>query len=528
MPQPLRSEPDPSEPTPSATKVLPGQLEDLPFEADLAALAGSFAAQSEEDLPVDLSHDLAFEIMLNEVVEQACLTTGAATSAAIVLLRSGEMVCRGSSGSAAPVLGSRVDEASGLPGECIRTHRTQRCNDVWADPRMDLDASQRLGVRSVMVMPLLRGAELVGLFELFSSLPHAFGEREELALEVLVADILGNLEPAVQPLPQRNEPVPNWSNLEHVAEPLPSQYEPVPDSGNFESTAQPPTPQNLPVSVSDIHDTIPEAPEPRRSAYHSKFDISSWALTVAVLVCAISLGLLLGHHPGQKAKVQSHPLAPHPIAPLSATVNARSNIRRLQDASPLKKPESANTSATPDPFVKTDQKPAPSGSLLIFQNGREIFRMPPVQNQTGQNQPMQLRSSEEQVAETQLGQRLPNASLAEKGSGEEGSVVRGASSRDPEKVVDLSPAVAEGGVLYRVEPEYPEEARQQRIQGKVVLEVHIGRDGAVQDVQIISGPPKLTRASTTAVKRWLFQPRLKNGRAAVMETRITLNFSLPQ
>jgi TonB family protein len=62
----------------------------------------------------------------------------------------------------------------------------------------------------------------------------------------------------------------------------------------------------------------------------------------------------------------------------------------------------------------------------------------------------------------------------------------------------------------------------------VVLEVHIGRDGAVQDVQFVSGPPELAQASTDAVKQWRFRPLQVNGSTVPMQTRITLNFSLPQ
>jgi TonB family protein len=106
-----------------------------------------------------------------------------------------------------------------------------------------------------------------------------------------------------------------------------------------------------------------------------------------------------------------------------------------------------------------------------------------------------------------------------------------ASSLEPEKneqVVELPPGVAESNLLYRVEPEYPEEARQQGIQGAVVLELHIGTDGTVEDVQLVSGPAQLAQAATAAVRQWRFKPRRQNGQAVRMQTRITLNFRLPQ
>src|ERR1700733_6435 len=200
MAQSPTSEPDSSKPSLSATGVLRAESGNADFQTDFAQLAACFAAQSGGGLSPELSTDLALEIVLNEIVVQACLTTGA-TGAAIALKRNGEMVCRGSSGPTAPELGSRLDAASGLSGECIRTRRAQRCDDVLMNARADAGASQRLGVRSLMVMPLLREDELVGLFELFSSRPHAFGERDERTVEALATRVLNNLDRAAQPLP---------------------------------------------------------------------------------------------------------------------------------------------------------------------------------------------------------------------------------------------------------------------------------------------------------------------------------------
>jgi TonB family protein len=458
MTQPPTSGRDPSKPTLSATGVLRAQRGDASFETDFAQLAACFVAQSGGGLSPELSSDLALEIVLNEVVEQTCLTTGA-TGAAIALERDGEMVCRASGGATAPALGSPMDAASGLSGECIRTRRTQRCDDVLADPRVDLEASQRLGVRSVMVMPLLRGDDLVGLFELFSSRPQAFGERDERTLEALGARILGSLERAAQPLPPQNEQV-----LVHQPGPVSEIQELSPE------IAENPTPEN--------------EPEPG-------IDLVTWTLRVAVLICAVFMGLLLGRHVGTPKAM----LRPHPVAPPSAAVHAPAVISPVLDARTSGKKEGA-AAAQPSTPAKGNEKPVPLGSLQVFENGREIFRMPAARSETAENQ-------------------------ADSSSG---SGVQRASSAEPE----LSPAPAEGSLLHLVEPEYPEDARLQKIQGPVVLDVHIGEDGAVQYVQVVSGPPELAQASIDAVKQWRFKPSRVNRRAAPMQTRITLNFRWPQ
>lgn len=108
-----------------------------------------------------------------------------------------------------------------------------------------------------------------------------------------------------------------------------------------------------------------------------------------------------------------------------------------------------------------------------------------------------------------------------------GNGVVEASSVQSEKVLELSSSAAESGLLYRVEPEYPEEARAQGIQGSVVLEVHILRDGTVEQVNAASGPPILADAAMAAVKQWRFKPRQVSGQRVEMQTTITLNFRLP-
>src|SRR5260221_2379825 len=100
MPTPPTPDPDPSKPISSATQVLRTRPEDAAFEADFAALAARFSAQSGGGLSAELSADLALEIVLNEIVEHACLSIGA-NGAAISLHRDRALACRVSSGSTA-------------------------------------------------------------------------------------------------------------------------------------------------------------------------------------------------------------------------------------------------------------------------------------------------------------------------------------------------------------------------------------------------------------------------------------------
>jgi TonB family protein len=78
-----------------------------------------------------------------------------------------------------------------------------------------------------------------------------------------------------------------------------------------------------------------------------------------------------------------------------------------------------------------------------------------------------------------------------------------------------------------VDPEYPEAAKAGGQRGSVVLQVFIGRDGAVQDAKFLQGSLVFARAAIDAVKQWHFKPYSMNGRAVSVQSVITLNFKPP-
>lgn len=466
--------PDPSEPTPPTTDEHRTATDDASFDGDFADLVGRFAGQSGGNLSPELSADLALQIVLNEIAEQACVATGA-TGAAIVLHRDGEMICRARSGVTAPELGTRFDGASGLSGECVKTGQTQRCDDVLADPRADTEASQRLSVRSVMVMPLLRGSELVGLFELFSSQPHAFGERDERTLEALGERILSTQERAVQ-----------WSEQSEVENEISAAAEP---QGEILRDGPPET----------AGDSVPERTE---NFSRRGFNYVTWTLGAGVLAFTILLGVqgsrLLA---SRTVKVRRQPTAAAPAA------KSASNAVE-PDAGAARKGETGNGAAPQSTTKPSVNAQLPAGGLLIFQNGKEVFRLPPEKHQIAQNQSLQKQGESASTGQESGVQRAP--------------------SIEPESMIELSPADTQSVLLHRVEPQYPEQARQQKIQGPVVLEVHIGADGAVQNVELVSGPPELVQAAIDAVRQWRFKPRTADGRPVEMQSRVTLNFKLQE
>jgi putative methionine-R-sulfoxide reductase with GAF domain len=121
------------------------------------------------------------EAALQLLAERAQYLTGA--SGASIALREGrEMVCRATAGRAAPEAGVEIETDSGLTAESIRTRQLVRCDHAEGDSRVNRESCQDLGVKSVMVMPLLREQEVVGVFELVADRISAFEERDVAAL----------------------------------------------------------------------------------------------------------------------------------------------------------------------------------------------------------------------------------------------------------------------------------------------------------------------------------------------------------
>ena len=97
----------------------------------------------------------------------------------------------------------------------------------------------------------------------------------------------------------------------------------------------------------------------------------------------------------------------------------------------------------------------------------------------------------------------------------------------PAKMLALSPEKAVGNLCGPVpSPIYPKEARDQKIQGMVVLRVVIDRQGKVKTLAVISGHQLLVDAAKEAAQRWTFKPYLVDGKAVEVETQLTVNFSL--
>ena len=150
--------------------------------------------------------------------------------------------------------------------------------------------------------------------------------------------------------------------------------------------------------------------------------------------------------------------------------------------------EPASTTAP----AKSAPSAASSGALVVYQNGKVIFRAKP---QSGK---------ESNPDESSQPGNVPDLTPTE-----------------------LPPQMAERYLMQRIEPVYPETARDQHIEGQVLLQATVGKDGIVEELKVVSGDSQLATAAAAAVRQWRFRPFLKAGKPVEFVTQITVDFRLP-
>jgi len=130
--------------------------------------------------------------VMRVVAERAQMMTGAA-GGVVELVEGKEMVYRAATGTAAGSLGARLEVATSLSGLCVRTGEVLQCDDSETDARVDREACRRIGVRSMIVVPLTHRRQPVGALKVLSPEPAAFGPTEIATLEVLAGFIATSL-----------------------------------------------------------------------------------------------------------------------------------------------------------------------------------------------------------------------------------------------------------------------------------------------------------------------------------------------
>lgn len=181
----LRTAPEPEMVDVSDHSRLPSVAQRSQLRAANAAYpASGFRAVS---LPEEIElhpAELNLEPAISAITERAQHLTGA-TGAAIALRAGDEIVCRARAGRTAPDLGVRLQTDTGISAEAVRSGEIMLCHDAERHPRVDVASCRRLGVRSILVSPLRHYRRTLGVFEVLSSTPGAFDERDVATMQLL-------------------------------------------------------------------------------------------------------------------------------------------------------------------------------------------------------------------------------------------------------------------------------------------------------------------------------------------------------
>jgi len=437
-----------------------------------------------------VSAELALDLILNEIVAQALVASGA-TGAAIALVRGDEMVCRATAGTNAPDLGVHLDTNSSLSGACIQTADVQICRDTEMDDRVDAQACRHLGVRSILVLPLLERGVLMGIFEILSPQPDAFGERDVQTLQALARRIIQNTKQAAEEtilISQPNAPGRPISVRQEFAE----------------------------IKKPDIKPVLQESKvRPVRNVPRRHRDYSTQILGAVV----VGLALLLGWMVGRPSWENVSPRGPRVKGQEKASPAAQQR-QATQPHKPVEKSVEKSTEQAANGSIGKRSVPANStaggppapGALVIYQNGKEIFRMQPVAAEPDQGGFGLQGAASRQHAQT-LGQVTSPA-------------LDTASTAEP-KFLRMEADVAASRLTQRIEPQYPAQAQEPQIQGPIVLQALISKEGDIRELKLISGDSQLAATAMEAVKQWHYRPYLVNGQPVEVQTEITINFTIP-
>ncbi len=462
--------------------------------------------------------------ILQATVEAAQALTGAG-SAALALRCDGMVICRARSGEPAPELGVRLDEDSGISGECLRQGQMLRCEDAHYDHRVNPLVCRTLGLRSIAIAPLRRhGTETIGILEIFSTRPYAFNEVHMHFL----------------------------SRLAELAEMAQTQDE---------NRLMPTTASSLPVEPEVALPSFAPAPAVETAAYDEVgpslrdplaaarslgrlYEPAKRRLPViGIVAAALALVLLVGwrfldYTPDpvahrSAAREQQLTSAGAPASeetalevPTARRPNPGHPLERAKRTSGTAHRHSAETVTVPDVVThldlspKTtsaeDSSPATASPAMAASSVITVVRRPRREPTKGEENAPEPRPVETAPAVASVGDGAPLDNLLD----------------TPAGLPKLNPPVshgAKGAVLeHSVQPVYPSFARERRIEGEVVVEATIAEDGSVRNARAIRGQSLLAQAAVEGVRRWRYRAAVLNGKPVATQTQITINFSLPK
>lgn len=155
-----------------------------PEDLSLPHQSPAAAADSPDAVVVD-SSDFAF---LNEggilaAMAKIVMQSVGASGISVAYAREGVVVCRASCGENAPAVGTPLNLNSGIGAQCLREGKTVRCDDTESDPRVNKAVCRRIGVRSILAVPLHLNLRVIGIAQAFYTEPNGFSDANVTELE---------------------------------------------------------------------------------------------------------------------------------------------------------------------------------------------------------------------------------------------------------------------------------------------------------------------------------------------------------
>ena len=451
------------------------------------------------------------EASLRKITEAALAATGA-SGAALALRRGGSVVCLARAGEMAPPLGARLDDSSGISGECLREGQPIRCDDTESDSRVDAEACRSLGLRSLAIAALRHNTAIVGILEVFSPEPNTFSDKHLDVLQQLAELAVEGLE--AETGAATKDPVAEIPTEAVAALPQISTAEPEPARTVLASSLKA-SPALATPMASDVNiAAYMAAHENEKSKAKVDPRVTKLVLVgLATILIGVSAGLYLDRK--LSARAPAVETAPAPFAfPSSAALVP-------------------TTTATNSPNKPNPDIPAVVADVATDRNARAVrdsltnaAKLDHISSPGGHRKTAPLTVVQHQAEAATESDAAPGLTFAGNNSpgNENVANILSAPAALPQKAPAISQGVEGGEIETTVPAIYPTQARAMGQHGTVVLDALIAEDGSVRDVKVVSGPPLLRQAAVDAVRRWKYKPYKLNGKAVTAQTQVKLDF----
>lgn len=487
--------------------------EQQPADRAPAGIESDTAALREEIERANLDCSNALDLL----AERMKIRTRA-SGAAIALREADAVICRASTGNAPPA-GTPLDIDNTVTGECYRSGNIVAITDAENDPRVDAELCRELEFRSLLIVPIAEGEEVVGILEVFSPLAGNF-EGGDILLLGSIAEVAADIYGAQQRKP--SVPTPVAAQLipflvsEHVEQVLETAA--IHRAEPPEETPANDVPHNVgePITKGSLEprrEIRSETPDTTRSVPPSRLETSRqdenektdsrWKprnyllLMAGLTVLGIGTGDVVDWHMTSRlarSSVQSVPaIRGHDIVSVTNSDPKLPEHDNVLLSSAADSPPATRIAVAPLPLKNTSGAKIYKSALALKSATQGITPHSPV----GDPPSTALLTPSQAVP---LAGSVPNL--------------------DSRNTAQLTPAK----LLHRVDPVVPDFAKEAGIDGTVLLSAVIGTDGKLKDVKFVSGDRALAIEAFRALRDWRYRPYMLNGKPIEAETRIVMNF----